>query len=67
MNVMLFFINVYGPNADNKTFFELLCNVLEENEFIIGGDFNTVLEPKLDQMRGNPNTHIKTEKLFKQP
>ena len=31
----------------------------EENKFIFEGDFNTVLEPKLDKMRGNPNTHIK--------
>ena len=23
------FINVYGPNADDKTFFELLCNFIE--------------------------------------
>ena len=61
------FINVYGPNADDKTFFELLCNFLEENEeneFIIGGDFNTVLEPKLDKMGGNPNTHIKSRETI---
>ena len=23
---------MYGPNADDKTFIELLCNFLEENE-----------------------------------
>ena len=64
------FINVYGPNADDKTFFELLCNFLEENEeneFIIGGDFNTVLEPKLDKMGGNQTPILKAEKQFKQP
>ena len=36
------FINVYGPNADDKTFFEPLYYFLEENEeneFIIGGDW----------------------------
>ena len=58
------FINVYGPNADDKTFFELLSNFLEENELIIGGDLNTVLEPKLDKMGGNPNTHIKSRETI---
>ena len=57
-------INVYRPNADDKTFFELLCNFLEENEFIIGDDFNTVLEPKLDKMGGNQNTHIKSRETI---
>ena len=48
--------------------FRTACNFLEaneENEFIFEGDFNTVFEPKLDKMRGNPNTHIKRRKKFK--
>ena len=51
------FIYVYGPNADDKTFFELLCNFLEENDFIIGGDFNIILEPKLDK-NGRESKHL---------
>ena len=46
------FINEYGPNADDKTFFEPLCYFLEENEeneFIIGDDLNTVLETRLNK------------------
>ena len=40
------YINIYGPNNDDKSFFELLNKYLadkEEDEFIIGEDFNTVL------------------------
>ena len=36
----------------------------EENEFITGCDFNTVLEPKLNKMRGNTNTHIKSRETI---
>ena len=57
------FINVYGHNADDKTYFKPLCYFLEENqenEFINGGDFNTVLEPKLNKLEGYPNTRIKS-------
>ena len=39
------YINIYGPNNDGKSFFESLNKYLAENEeeeFIIGGDFNTV-------------------------
>ena len=45
-------INIYGPNNDEPTFFDSLNNYIiqnEENTFIIGGDFNTVLDPHLDK------------------
>ena len=32
----------------------------KEHKFIIGGEFNTVLETKLDKLGGNPNTHVKS-------
>ena len=61
MNVLLIFINEYGPNSDDKTFFELHAiswkQMQKINLFL--KVINTVLEPKLDKMRGNPNTHIK--------
>ena len=42
-------INIYGPNNDDVNFFEHLERYLKENDektFIIGGDFNTVLNEK---------------------
>ena len=45
-------INVYGSNNDNTNFYQILTEYMQENEektFIIGGDFNTVINEKLDK------------------
>ena len=45
-------VNIYGPNNDNGIFFSELHRLLNEygeEPFILGGDFNTVLNPKLDK------------------
>ncbi len=60
------FINVYGPNNDNQTLFDKLHAHLSENDdnyFIIGGDFNTVLDPKLIKIEAN-TIHIKNVELL---
>ena len=53
-------INIYGPNNDDVNFFEHLEKYLKENDektFIIGGDFNTVLNEKIDKRNGRIDTH----------
>lgn len=53
-------LNIYGPNTDDVAFFETLDNYLSENEeksFIVGGDFNTVLDIHLDKKNGKLDTH----------
>ena len=55
-------LNVYGPNNDDVHFFETLETFVRENEdknIIIGGDFNTVLNPDIDKKNGNIDTHKK--------
>ena len=54
--------NVYAPNdeSERKTFLTKMNNVVQDNSsdghVIIGGDFNTVLNPVLDKIGGNiPN------------
>ena len=45
-------INIYGPNKDELNIFEILEAYIRSNEdknFIIGGDFNTVLHIHLDK------------------
>ena len=45
-------VNVYGPNDDNTQIFEKLETFVANNDeqnLIIGGDFNTVLNPNIDK------------------
>ena len=61
-------INIYGPNNDDELFFITLQNYLLNNEdktFIIGGDFNTVLDIKIDKKNGRNDTHKKCRKIIK--
>ena len=44
-------INLYGPNNDDPAFFEQLENYIRENNektFIVGGDFNTVINENIE-------------------
>ena len=53
-------INIYGPNNDNAHFYQTLNEYLQENgekTFIIGGDFNIVLNETLDKRNGRANSH----------
>lgn len=51
-------INVYGPNleSERENFLVQLRNIIEEgladDYMIIGGDFNMILNPKLDKQGG---------------
>ena len=56
------FINIYGYNSDHTSLFEKLdtyINEFEDKNFIIGGDFNTVLNHELDKKHGISETHKK--------
>ena len=53
-------INIYGPNNDDSIFFTVLENFLCENNgknIILGGDFNTIMDCKLDRKNGNADSH----------
>ena len=53
-------INLYSPNNDDQTFFDQLekfINDHNEKTFIVGGDFNTVINKSLDKRNGRVNTH----------
>ena len=55
-------LNLYGPNSDDSTLFNTLEKFMEENEdcnFIVGGDFNTVLDINKDKKNGRTDTHKK--------
>ena len=52
-------INIYGPNKDDTLLFKTLAKFLQDtNEnILIGGDFNTVLDTNLDKKNGRADTH----------
>ena len=59
MIMILFFVNIYGPNTDDVAFFETY-NFLGENDeenYVIDGDFHTVLDPMLDKFGGIAGSH----------
>ena len=56
------------PTAMIKLFFEIFNKYLvnnEEDEFTIGGDFNTVLELDVDKIGGISITHAKSRETIK--
>jgi len=58
----LLLINIYGPNEDNKNFCMEIADKasqLYNGSTIIGGDFNTVLDPLLDKKGGSIDHHAK--------
>uniref|UniRef100_A0A3B4D1Q7 exodeoxyribonuclease III n=1 Tax=Pygocentrus nattereri TaxID=42514 RepID=A0A3B4D1Q7_PYGNA len=45
-------VNIYGPNSESPAFFHSLVSEtskFSDSAFIIGGDFNTVLNPRIDR------------------
>ncbi|MCW4346095.1 MAG: reverse transcriptase domain-containing protein, partial [Candidatus Thiodiazotropha endolucinida] len=53
-------INLYGPNNDDTSYFTKLERYLIDNyekTFIIGGDFNSVLDIKMDKKNGRQDTN----------
>jgi len=55
-------INIYGSNLDDiqdLIQLEKYLNEHDENTFMIGGDFNTVLDTKIDKKNGRSDTHKK--------
>ena len=61
-------INIYGPNNDDITLFNKLHEYFSQNEdrtFIIGGDFNTVIDITLDKINGRNDTHVKCREKLK--
>ena len=60
------FCNIYAPNEDSPAFFNSVFKTLSkysEENVIIGGDFNTVIEPEMDRLNSVINNH-KSSKLI---
>ena len=56
-DILLTLVNLYGPNLDNPAFFENIIEQIENipnDNRIIGGDFNLVLDNSKDKNGGSP-------------
>jgi hypothetical protein len=54
-------INIYGPNTDNTNIFDALEKYTYKHidkNIIIGGDFNTVINPEKDKKNSKIETHL---------
>ena len=60
-------VNIYAPNEDSPDFFKhVLCEVSSKGatNIIIGGDFNLVLDLKIDKNGGRPSTNNNAQKYL---
>ncbi len=61
--------NVYGPNKDDPAFFINVINIMESlpnDNRIVAGDFNCILNPLIDKQGGQSNhSHVKARELLK--
>ena len=63
-NKRLTLVNVYGPNQDTPAFFESIINLIEgipNDNRVVGGDFNLVLDVDKDKRGGRPQTHTRAQ------
>ena len=59
--------NIYGPNDDDAVFFDILNNELtqiQEENVIIGGDLNVILDSKMDKEGGRGDRKPKQRQII---
>ena len=66
---LIVLFNIYGPNTDNTDFFNTLdihIQKYNDHSLILGGDFNTVINYKLDKLNGRSDTNKKCNEKIKE-
>ena len=60
-------VNLYAPNEDSPEFFLEVLRLMEQNQGrrIILGDYNLVLDEKLDRTLESRETHVKAAKMIR--
>lgn len=67
-NIEFLLINVYGPNEDDSSFYIRLFELIENkqnNAIIMGGDFNTSLDPEKDLLGNRGLNHVRKREVIK--
>lgn len=59
-------INLYAPNEDDPNFYQNLFLTISSysGNYVIGGDFNCVLNPSYDRSSGIGNAHQQTQRVI---
>lgn len=59
-------ISIYAPNVDDPSFYQnfFLTIASYPGHYVIGGDFNCVLNPVVDRSSGIDNTHQQSKKII---
>ena len=66
--VRLTLATIYGPNSDDQDFFNEFIDSIESipnDNRIVGGDWNVVLDLNMDKEGGQQTTHFKAQKILK--
>ena len=66
-DAVLTLVNIYAPNSDDPSFFDLILTQLDQFEcqsIVWGGDFNCVLNVNVDKKGGRPVTHTRAVKVI---
>ena len=61
-------VNIYGPNQDHPQFYIQLVSELEiteNDQVIIGGDFNCILDPEVDRYGSHDQANLETRHVIK--
>ena len=64
-NKPMLLVNLYAPNEDDNSFFKIVegeINNFETTSYIIGGDFNTVMDIDMDKKGGSLVDHYVTRR-----
>lgn len=72
LNLQITLVNIYAPNEDNAIFFNGIrdcLNGIKNNQIVITGDFNTVLDIKKDRLglnkcNNHPHAHKEIQELM---
>lgn len=66
-NESYLFVNVYGPNQDNPTFYKNLNDMIEQfdvHHTIVAGDFNFVMIPETDSLNYVNENNVRAKQTF---
>ena len=66
-NESFLFVNIYGPNEDNPTFYKTLAEKLDQfdcQHVVVAGDLNFVISPEKDSLNYVTENNVRAKRAF---